>query len=261
MRDTSIYEFAETAKGFTGNPLGIIALFLVLVYGFATLTFLFADNLHDSADYMVWFLIIFPFVAFFGFLWLVSKHHAKLYSPKDFRNDHDFLRLQFVSCMSAAIAGKNKNSRKANGQATDPLDWRTLSEKYESATQCQNNTRKYHILWIDDHHDNNIFERKALECMGISFILVSNTVQASHILENNTFQAVISDMHRKEGNREGIVLLECLKREHKHLPVIIYTGMASLSLRKEAKRHGAYGLTNSPQELCDMVLALRRGKI
>lgn len=93
MRDTSIYEFAETAKGFTGNPLGIIALFLVLVYGFATLTFLFADNLHDSADYMVWFLIIFPFVAFFGFLWLVSKHHAKLYGPKDFRNDHDFLRL------------------------------------------------------------------------------------------------------------------------------------------------------------------------
>lgn len=67
-------------------------------------------------------------------------------------------------------------------------------------------------------------------------------------------------MHRKEGNREGIVLLECLKREHKHLPVIIYTGIAPFSLRKEAKRHGAYGLTDSPQELCDMVLALRRGK-
>ncbi len=36
--------FAETAKGLARNPLGIIALFIVLVHGFASLVTAFAGS-------------------------------------------------------------------------------------------------------------------------------------------------------------------------------------------------------------------------
>ncbi len=40
----SVRAFGETAKGLARNPLGIIALFIVLVYGFASLVTAFAGN-------------------------------------------------------------------------------------------------------------------------------------------------------------------------------------------------------------------------
>jgi sugar phosphate permease len=40
-----IKEFGESAQGLSRNPLGIIALFLVLIYGFAALVVGFSSQL------------------------------------------------------------------------------------------------------------------------------------------------------------------------------------------------------------------------
>ena len=40
-------KFAETAIGFTKSPLGIIALFIVLVYGFASFVVGFGNGLSE----------------------------------------------------------------------------------------------------------------------------------------------------------------------------------------------------------------------
>lgn len=85
--------FGETAKGLATNPLGIIALFLVLVYGFACLVLGFNTNLQSSERLIiVWFLVIFPVVVLGVFVWLVSCHHEKLYAPKDYSSDKSFLQ-------------------------------------------------------------------------------------------------------------------------------------------------------------------------
>lgn len=86
-----IEQFGSVAKSLAKNPLGIIALFIVLVYGFATLLLgLKAGNLTQVETLpLVYFLIIFPVLVLFLFGWLVSKHHEKLYSPKD-HNVDDF---------------------------------------------------------------------------------------------------------------------------------------------------------------------------
>ena len=55
--------FAETAKGLARNPLGIIALFIVLVYGFASLVTVSANKFTPSERapriyFLVGFLIL-----------------------------------------------------------------------------------------------------------------------------------------------------------------------------------------------------------
>lgn len=88
--------FGDTAKGLAKNPLGIIALFIVLIYGFAALLLgMTADTLTDDMKLpLVWFLVVFPVMVLCVFTWLVAKHHAKLYGPGDFVDQKDFVEIQ-----------------------------------------------------------------------------------------------------------------------------------------------------------------------
>lgn len=87
--------FGNAASKLSKNPLGIIALFIVLVYGIAGLVLgISGESLQKyHKTVLVWFLAIFPFSVLCAFTWLVSKHHTKLYSPSDFRNDDGFIRI------------------------------------------------------------------------------------------------------------------------------------------------------------------------
>lgn len=87
---------AQSAKELSKNPLGIIALFIVLVYGFACLLFGFsADSLNpNERTPLIWFVVLFPVLVLMLFGWLVSKHHDKLYAPKDYRDDESFLQTR-----------------------------------------------------------------------------------------------------------------------------------------------------------------------
>ncbi|OQA31214.1 MAG: hypothetical protein BWY57_02452 [Betaproteobacteria bacterium ADurb.Bin341] len=89
-------EFTDSAKSLTKNPLGIIGLFIVLVYGFACLV------LAKSGEYLnpnerqplVWFLVLFPICILVAFYRLVTKHHKKLYAPSDYRDEKLFVTPQ-----------------------------------------------------------------------------------------------------------------------------------------------------------------------
>lgn len=86
-------DFPYKAKGLARNPLGIIALFIVLIYGFASLVVGFSGNLQPVERLpIVWFLVVFPVVVLTVFSWLVSQHHEKLYAPRDYSSDDAFLR-------------------------------------------------------------------------------------------------------------------------------------------------------------------------
>lgn len=84
----------ESATKLSRNPLGIIALFILLIYGFATLLFGFVgDGLTKNQKWcFVLFLIIFPVIVLFVFEHLVVKHHRKLYAPGDFKDEKYFMQ-------------------------------------------------------------------------------------------------------------------------------------------------------------------------
>jgi len=85
--------FGELAGKLSRNPLGIIALFIVLVYGIAALVLSTSINNLEPNERMplIWFLVVFPVLVLFAFLWLVTKFPRTLYSPKDFQTEAGFL--------------------------------------------------------------------------------------------------------------------------------------------------------------------------
>ena len=91
---SSLRDFGDAARGLAKNPLGIIALFIVLIYGFASLVVGFSSRLEASERKpIIWFLVVFPVIVIGVFGWLVSRHHQKLYAPKDFSSDESFVNM------------------------------------------------------------------------------------------------------------------------------------------------------------------------
>jgi CheY-like chemotaxis protein len=109
------------------------------------------------------------------------------------------------------------------------------------------------ILWVDDRPDNNINERAAFESLGFNFTLALSTNEALQLLPGKQFAAIISDMGRREGPREGYVLLEAVRGRGNKNPFFIYAGSNAPEHKLEAARRGAQGCTNNPRELFELV--------
>lgn len=123
----------------------------------------------------------------------------------------------------------------------------------ESANREVRDDWRSQILWVDDRPQNNVYERKAMESMGLQFTLAASTDEAVKILSTRRFAAIISDMGRKEGTREGYRLLEAFRAKDKTTPFFIYAGSNAAQHRREAALRGAQGTTNIAEELIDMV--------
>jgi hypothetical protein len=108
MSDMS--EFSRAARDLSKNPLGIIALFIVLIYGMATIVIIQGNKLttHER-DIFTWFLVGYPVLVLVTFAWPVSRHSAKLYAPRDFKNQAHFMELQQVKEAIAAAANAARN--------------------------------------------------------------------------------------------------------------------------------------------------------
>jgi len=249
--------FANSAKGFTKSPLGIIALFIVLVYGFATLAVSFGNNLTNHIAPLIYFLVIFPVIVFIGFLWLVSKHHDKIYGPSDFKNEENFLKMKMstVASLAAATAklpSGNIDSEIAQEQLNAIVEMVSKTKPKEKSGNIEKWKNK--ILWIDDRPENNVYERQAFEAEGIEFNLALSTNEAIEVLKDKKYAAIISNMGRKEGPQEGYVLLEKIRKSGDKTPFFIYAGSNAPEHKMMAIERGAQGSTNRPQELYEMVM-------
>jgi len=90
-----VRDLGKIAQGLARNPLGIIALFIVLVYGIAALVTASAGSLTPAERLpLVYFLVIFPVLVLLVFAWLVSKHSGKLFVPGDFKDEANYVKLQ-----------------------------------------------------------------------------------------------------------------------------------------------------------------------
>ncbi len=110
------------------------------------------------------------------------------------------------------------------------------------------------VLWVDDTPSNNVYERRALEALGVHVTLSTSTEDALQKLQLRKYDAVISDMSRPPDNQAGYTLLEQMRRLGIKTPFIIYAGSNRPEYKAEATRKGAFGLTNSPQELFELVV-------
>jgi CheY-like chemotaxis protein len=116
------------------------------------------------------------------------------------------------------------------------------------------------ILWVDDRPANNIYERQAMEALGIRFTISTSTEEALQMLERESFDAVISDMGRPPDSFAGYTLLDALKRRGEYPPFVIYAGSNAPEHRRETVERGGWGTTDRPQELFGLILSALQGR-
>ena len=101
------------------------------------------------------------------------------------------------------------------------------------------------VLWVDDFPANNDAFLKMLLAEGAEVLEVKSTHEALQSTPE-AFDAVISDMARREGKNEGVVLLDLLASRASAPPVLIFSGgfASNARNRTRARRHGALDCTN-----------------
>jgi CheY-like chemotaxis protein len=173
-------------------------------------------------------------------------------------------RLIVGAVSLAAAQGKSQGADQTTlggiGEAAKHAASRVLEGMRSAESTSADSTEAWrtHILWVDDRPLNNTYEREAFEAMGISFALALSTQEALSILANERFAAIISDMGRQAGPREGYVLLDAVRATDSRTPFFIYAGSNAPEHKREAAHRGAQGSTNSPQELFEMVVRALR---
>ena len=246
-----IESFGKIAEGLAQSPLRIIALFIVLVYGVVSVTMFFSSHfLPTERQILIYFLVLFPVLVLAVFVWLVSKHSEKLYGPRDFKNEENFMKLQKLTFLLGAATAKT-------GEQTTDEDIKKVVDIILDSDQVKAiSSAKWRnqILWVDDRPGNNTYERQAFEAMGLQFKLALSTDEALKDLSKNRYAAIISDMVRHEGSREGYVLLDQLRKEGNRTPLFFYASSNALEHIQETRSHGGQGCTNNPQELFKMVI-------
>ena len=78
-------------NNFLKNPIGVIGIFLVLTEAIAS-TVIVKSNLNDMQNtILVIFVVAFPCLVLVVLYILVTRHHEKLYSPSDYKDEKNFV--------------------------------------------------------------------------------------------------------------------------------------------------------------------------
>ena len=104
------------------------------------------------------------------------------------------------------------------------------------------------ILWIDDHPEHNVWERRLFQAMGARITTAETTRTALVCGEVQRFDVVISDIDRGSSQTEG---LDSLRGVASLAPVVFYVGAAEPELGVPP---GAFGICDVPGELVHLVL-------
>ncbi|MGD0537491.1 MAG: response regulator [Verrucomicrobiota bacterium] len=244
--------FFDTAKSLARNPLGIIALFIALVYGFASLVTAFAASFTATERLpLIYFMVLFPVIVLGVFAWLVSQHSNKLFAPSDFKNEENYVKMQIIAVASLAAASAKGQASAGQADIERMVD---VVRDISAPSRASNDGWCRHLLWVDDRPENNTYERQAFEAFGLRFTLALSTDEAFQRLSHDKFVAIISDMGRKEGPREGYVLLDRLRKQGDKTPLFFYAASNAPEHKCETAEHGGQGCTNNAQDLFQMVM-------
>jgi CheY-like chemotaxis protein len=252
MASSQLKVFGDTAKSLSRNPLGIVALFIVMVYGFACLVTAFTGSFTIVERLpLIYFLIAFPILVLAVFTWLVSRHSNKLFAPSDFKDEENYMKMQMSAVASLTVAASKSDGHPSAVNLNRIVD---LVRSAGSAPTEDEDGWRSRILWVDDRPENNSYERRAFEAVGVRFKIALSTNEALEEVDQLRFAAIISDMGRAEGPREGYVLLDHLRSVGNRTPLFFYASSNAPEHKRETERHGGQGCTNDAEELFGMVM-------
>lgn len=159
---------------------------------------------------------------------------------------------------AALLGAASAKSDTSSGEKSPPDDVKAgkIADTVSQAVKPQAIRRlsESAILWVDDNPSNNIYERKALEALGIRFTVSLDTMDALEKIRLHKYDAIISDMSRGSDRLAGYTLLAEKTKIGDETPLIFYTSNVTQAEKQEARNKGAFGQTSDPQELFSLVL-------
>jgi DNA-binding NtrC family response regulator len=114
---------------------------------------------------------------------------------------------------------------------------------------------KVKLLIVDDETQFVDSIARRLEMRGFDVTKAYGGQQAVDAARRGRFDLALLDL--KMPGLDGKQVLEILKREHKHLEIIILTGHGSLESAVECTKLGAFGYLPKPYELDKLLETLR----
>jgi hypothetical protein len=160
MKSNPLREFGTTAQSLSRNPLGIIALFIVLVYGLACIVLITGHSLSENERLpLIYFLIIFPLAVLGVFTYLVAFRSGQIFSPRDFRNEENYVELQRMRTLAIASLAVGKRLTTADVNIADVV--RSVDSVVTLSHEGVVNNPT--VLWVDDNPQNNTFIKQAFE--------------------------------------------------------------------------------------------------
>jgi len=107
------------------------------------------------------------------------------------------------------------------------------------------------FLWVDDHPENNLNERKMFRQLGAEIDTATSSNEALDMLSRGAYDIVISDMSRNGNATAGVEFLSELRKTNSTTPLIFYIGFIDPAQGTPAR---AFGITNRPDELLHLTL-------
>ncbi|EHH1612979.1 TPA: hypothetical protein IUT60_000334 [Enterococcus faecalis] len=132
MEVFNLNRFGKEIKSFFNNPLGIIGMFLVLTEGIAAIVITQSQLEFLLNLILVIFIVLFPIVTLSCFVYLVIKHHKKLYGPSDYKDEANFLltfnnETQETEVIKVTSVSENKSLHiDSNMQQFEKKDFQVL---------------------------------------------------------------------------------------------------------------------------------------
>ena len=236
----------------TRAPLGFFVLALLIVETFLSAVLLGSDLPGESKVNLVYvgvcvFILVVLVVT--ALVWVKPENLT-------FGQHAHLARNQLkVAVLLGAASTKNKTPTDEDDDVNRIVD----AVRVTASVGTEHNAKwKNLVLWVDDRPENNRYERRALEAIGLRFTLAQSTDEALDKLRQTQYAAIISDMGRREGPREGYVLLDTLRKQDDRTPLFFYASSNAPQHKRETRDHGGQGCTNNPQELFAMITSLGR---
>jgi len=112
------------------------------------------------------------------------------------------------------------------------------------------------VLWVDDHPQNNLNERRFFEQRKLAVYQVETSEDALALLAMYDYGAVISDMNRGDQPLAGLELVREMRQRRDRTPFIVYTVVPSAAQRKLVADAGGQRAVATSAELYGAVLPL-----
>ena len=160
----------KQVENFIRNPLGIIALFLSVIYGIAGYVISNGFSyLHGCCERLplIYFIVLFPLIVLVAFVYLVVKHKEKLYAPKDFDNQDGFLKANGKDIQS------NKPTKKLKHPEKNPVSQTKSSIcmfAYSSAINAENEWKKSGEAALKKYSNDHNIDIKTEISLGHNYV-------------------------------------------------------------------------------------------